>query len=104
MPQTDFHVSIRTEEPSDSDAIATVVTRAFKSANEAELVAAIRASENFVPNWSLVAHIDTHIVGHVMLSYTTLRDHTVEYQIPTLSPLSVDPEVFYPPAFNSVAH
>ena len=84
---------IRTEEPDDVDAIAAVVARAFASDAEARLVAAIRASSNFVPDWSLVAIIDSNIVGHVMVSYVGLRDSDVERRIPSLSPLAVDPEV-----------
>jgi putative acetyltransferase len=84
--------TVRAEELSDHDEIASVVSRAFGSPNEARLVAAIRASSNYVPDWSLVAVVDRRVVGHVMVSYVTLRDGTSEHWVPSLSPLSVDPD------------
>jgi putative acetyltransferase len=83
---------IRTEVAADHDAIARVVSRAFGSPIEARLVAAIRASENFVARWSLVATVDDNIVGHVMVSYVGLREGEHERRIPSLSPLAVDPD------------
>jgi putative acetyltransferase len=85
-------VVTRPEVPTDFDAIAEVVSRAFGSAREARLVAAIRASPNYVPTWSVVATVDGRVVGHVMVSYATLLDGSIERPIPTLSPLAVDPD------------
>ena len=83
---------IRAEAASDRAAIATVVSRAFGSPSEAQLVAAIRESPNYVASWSLVAVVDQSIVGHVMLSYMNISDGTCEHRIASLSPLSVDPD------------
>jgi putative acetyltransferase len=85
-------VVTRPEEPTDYDAIAAVVSRAFGSTNEARLVTAIRESTNYVPGWSLVATVDRRVVGHVMVSYATLRDGSRERRVPNLSPLAVDPD------------
>jgi putative acetyltransferase len=82
-------LTIRVEQPSEADAIHDVVFSAFASENEAQLVAKIRASENFVPAWSLVAEIDGDLVGHVMASYVELVDGDVSRRVPSLSPLSV---------------
>ena len=81
--------TIRPEQPHDVDAISAVVAAAFKSQNEARLVEAIRASEHFVPAWSLVAERNGRVVGHVMVSYTALGDG----RVPMLSPLAVAPDV-----------
>lgn len=86
-------MTIRAERPADADAIAAVVRAAFDSPLEAALPAAIRASPNFVADWSLVAEVDGRIVGHVMVSYVTLRDGNTERRIPSLAPLSVAPDV-----------
>jgi putative acetyltransferase len=88
----DAELVIRREESGDVDAIADVVARAFGSPKEAALVAALRASSNFVPEWSLVAMLDDRIVGHVMVTFATLRDGSDEHRVASLSPLSVDPE------------
>lgn len=82
----------RPETAADHDAIASVVARAFGSPAEAALVDAIRASPNFVADWSLVATVDGNVVGHVMASYVTLRDGDTDHRIPSLSPLAVDPD------------
>ena len=84
-------VTIRTESAGDVEAIAGVVAAAFGRPDEARLVEAIRASENFVPEWSLVAELRGLVVGHVMVSYVTLREGAARHRIPTLAPLAVAP-------------
>jgi putative acetyltransferase len=82
---------IRPETPADGAAIAQVVERAFDSPIEARLVEAIRVSDNFVAEWSLVAVEEQHIVGHVMVSDVVLRDGETRHRVPALAPLAVDP-------------
>jgi putative acetyltransferase len=84
-------VTIRAERSDDRDAIAAVVEAAFGSPVEARLVDDIRASENFVPELSLVAELDGRVVGHVMVSFTALHDTAARYRICMLSPLAVAP-------------
>jgi predicted N-acetyltransferase YhbS len=79
---------IRPETPADADAIARAVELAFGRPAEAELVAAIRASDGFVQELSLVAEEDGEIVGHLMLSYVALGDRTVLQ----LAPMAVVPQ------------
>jgi putative acetyltransferase len=83
--------TIRAETPADVGAIASVVAAAFASEAEARLVELIRASDNFVPEWSLVAASDSVVVGHVMLSYVGLLDGERERRVASLSPLAVAP-------------
>lgn len=85
--------TIRTERPDDRAAIAEVVGNAFPSPAEARLVEAIRASSNFVPEWSLVAECDGRIVGHVLVNYVGLRDENTERRIASLAPLAVAPDL-----------
>ena len=80
--------SIRAETPSDRDAIWDVTAAAFGREEEARIVDAIRASENFVPELSLVAERDGRVVGHVVLSYVGLDARRVL----ELGPLSVAPD------------
>jgi putative acetyltransferase len=82
-------VTIRAERAEDVDAITDVVADAFRSPIEARLAIAIRASPNFVPEWSLVAELRGRIVGHVMVSYVELQDERTTRRIASLSPMSV---------------
>jgi putative acetyltransferase len=84
-------ISIRPERPDDRAAISAVVAAAFGSPAEARLVKSIRASENFVPELSLVAEVGEEIVGHVMISYVGLDDGTHLRRVLNLSPLAVAP-------------
>jgi putative acetyltransferase len=86
-------VTIRPERASADDhaAIAEVVESAFGSASVAELVAAIRRSEQFVPELSLVAEREGKVVGHVMVSFAEVRDGGHGERIAMLSPLAVAP-------------
>jgi putative acetyltransferase len=82
-------VTIRAERAEDVDAITDVVADAFRSPIEARLAIAIRASPNFVPEWSLVAELRGRIVGHLMVSYVELQDERTTRRIASLSPMSV---------------
>jgi putative acetyltransferase len=83
--------TIRTERPDDVEAITAVVATAFGSPAEARLVELIRASENFVPDWSLVATAGGEIVGHVMVIHVTLRGDDGDRRVASLAPLAVAP-------------
>lgn len=86
-------VTIRAERPGDREAISRVVAAAFGSPIEPRLVEDLRASADFVPEWSLVAEIDGTIVGHVMVTFAVLQDGETTRRIANLSPLAVTPEL-----------
>lgn len=84
---------IRSEMPSDADAIRHVTTVAFKTAehsdgNEAAIVDALRAGGALTI--SLVATLNRDIVGHVAFSPITIDDHDVGWF--GLGPVSVHPD------------
>jgi putative acetyltransferase len=83
--------TIRAEAPDDVDQIAAVVESAFGSPVESRLVAAIRASDRFVPALSLVADVGGEIVGHVMVSLVDLAAKDRTRLVHSLSPLAVAP-------------
>lgn len=89
-------LTVRPERPSDAAAIGSVVAAAFGSPAEAALVEAIRASDGYIAELSLVAELDEAVVGHVMISYVGLRTEDGIRQVPSLSPLAA--------AFDDVAH
>jgi putative acetyltransferase len=65
-------MKIRSENAEDYAAIAQVHQLAFGQGGEAKLVDAIRASDRFLPQLSLVAEVDGQIVGHILFSYIDL--------------------------------
>lgn len=84
---------IRKEEAKDYEIIYSVVKAAFDSAehsdgNEHDLVNALRKSDAFIPDLSLVAETDGRIVGHIMFTRAKVGNETVL----ALAPLSVLPE------------
>jgi putative acetyltransferase len=82
-------VVIRPECAEDHDAIRQVVAAAFESDREADLVEAIRASPEYIPELALVAEVDRNVVGHVMVSFTSLDDGYTRHRIYHLSPLAL---------------
>jgi putative acetyltransferase len=82
-------VIVRPETPADYEAIAGVVGAAFVDEPVVvDVVAAIRASSEYRPEFSLVADDDGAIVGHVMLSGLPIDGD----QALQLSPLAVRPD------------
>jgi putative acetyltransferase len=82
-------VIVRPETPADYEAIAGVVGAAFVDEPVVvDVAAAIRASSDYRPEFSLVADDDGAIVGHVMLSGLPIDGERALQ----LSPLAVRPD------------
>jgi putative acetyltransferase len=81
---------IRPETGQDHAAVAKVTAAAFGKQGEARMVDAIRRSDGFVPELSLVAELEGAVVGHVMLSYVELGEGS--RGVLELGPMSVAPE------------
>ena len=82
-------MEIRPEADADHAAVAAVTAAAFGRQDEARLVDAIRACDDWVPELTLVAEDGGDIVGHVMYSYSALEGS--DTPLLQLSPLSVLP-------------
>lgn len=80
---------IRAEQPSDDRGISKTIVQAFSQDNEVRLVQEIRKSDRYIPNLSLVAEIDSIIVGHILFSYIDLVNDDVTYKVLGLAPLAV---------------
>jgi putative acetyltransferase len=79
---------IRPEQPDDYDAIRALHHSAFAPSDlEAQIVDALRADHDHVPELCLVAVQNDEVVGHVMLSEATIGDHKAL----GLGPIAVDP-------------
>ncbi len=83
---------IRAEAPSDHEAISTIVEAAFGRRMEARLVELLRESDCYLPDLTLVAEQGGEIVGHVMISYATLRRADDEVRVLSLAPFAVAPK------------
>lgn len=80
---------IRPETDADRAAIWKVNEEAFGRSVEADLVDAIRASDRFVPELSLVATVEDDVLGHVLLSYVSIEPGA--HPVLQLGPLAVLP-------------
>jgi putative acetyltransferase len=83
-------LTVRAETQEDYPEVADVTTSAFGEEGEARMVEAIRASDAYAPDLSLVAELDGRIVGHVLLSYVGLTGD--KRRLLELGPISVVPE------------
>ena len=83
-------IEVRPEESGDSDAIRSLVTRAFRSQNEPLLVDRLRGAGAVA--LSLVAVVDGKIAGHILFSPMTMNPDLFGAAIYGLAPLAVAPE------------
>jgi putative acetyltransferase len=85
---------IEPEQEADHQAVRRVVAAAFADQPEvADLVELIRASPQYEPDLALVARRGRELVGHVMISHAELVDGETSWDVLTLSPLAVRPDV-----------
>ncbi len=83
---------IRTETNRDFGAVFQLNYNAFGNReDESRLIERIRASEQYIPELSIVAEIDREIVGHIMLSKATVRERDKETDVIVLAPIAVKP-------------
>jgi putative acetyltransferase len=82
-------VNIRPETAADHDAIRRVNDEAFGETTEGQLVDAIRASDRFLPELSLVAVTGGQTLGHVMSSYVDVEPGS--RRVLQVGPLAVVP-------------
>ena len=83
---------VRPERPGDHPAIRRVVSAAFESDFEADLVERIRASDGYIPDLSVVAVAGGEIAGHAMISRVGLVDGAEQWVVHSLAPVAVAPQ------------
>ena len=84
---------IRQERPEDYEVVWEVVKKAFESGehsdgNEQDLVTALRRTQEFIPELSLVAEVEGKIAGYILFTKLGINGHTEL----ALAPLAVLPE------------
>lgn len=84
-------VSFAHEKNDNVAAIKKVVTTAFGQTNEAKLVEAIRNSQNFIPELSIVAIEEGHLLGHILFSPIVIEAQEQTFSALALAPLAVIP-------------
>lgn len=84
-------LSFAQETEEDIAAIRELVTVAFDRKSEAELIEAIRNSPNFIPQLSIVAKENGHVVGHILFSPIVIEAQTKTFPALALAPLAVTP-------------
>ena len=87
-------LKIRPELEPDYEVIRNIVAESFSSAphtdgDEHNLIDRIRKTDDYIPELSLVAVYDGHIVGHIMMS----RIYVEEREALALAPLAVLPKL-----------
>ena len=85
-------IHIRPERSEDIESIRELNVRAFYGEDEANLIAAIRASDYFIPELSLVAVEADRIVGHILFSPITVESSETSAKALALAPMAVLPE------------
>ena len=80
--------AVRAEAPGDEDAIRRLNELAFEDQTEADLIDALRGSEAWLPEFSLVADDGAGIVGHVLFSVVGLDSGP---EVLSLGPMAVMP-------------
>ncbi|MCP4251000.1 MAG: N-acetyltransferase [bacterium] len=83
--------TIRPEQPGDYAAIAKICRLAFGGEGESRLVAALRASDEFDPNLSLVAVRDRAVIGHILFSPIRIESDQGHTPALALAPMAVLP-------------
>ncbi|MDH4218068.1 MAG: N-acetyltransferase [Candidatus Aminicenantes bacterium] len=85
-------IIIRSEKNQDIEAIHEVNRLAFGQEDEGLLIQRIRSSSHFIPDLSLVAVKDGHLVGHILFSRIEIECQHGNKPVLSLAPMAVHPE------------
>jgi putative acetyltransferase len=85
-------MKIRRERKVDYPAVHEIHELAFEGITEARLVTALRNSDDFIPELSLVAVKGRKVVGHILFSLVSIETQGGGIPALTLAPMAVAPE------------
>jgi putative acetyltransferase len=87
-----MNISIRPEQPDDTDEIYELNQLVFEQDNEARLVDHVRQGLHFIPELSLVATSDEKLIGYILFSHITIANGEYRHQSLGLTSMVVHPE------------
>jgi len=82
-------VNIRSERQNDYEQITEVNNLAFNQPNEGLMISALRKNNKFIPELSLVAEIDSKVVGHILFFPLNIISGEKSYEVLSLAPMAV---------------
>ncbi|HBD63626.1 MAG TPA: GNAT family N-acetyltransferase [Clostridiales bacterium] len=92
-----MNIIVRQETEQDYELAEDIVERAFRNEEFSDhtehiLISRLRKSDAFIPELCLVAEIEGHPVGHIMLTRLSIVNDKRTYDSLALAPVSVLPE------------
>lgn len=84
-----IEITIRQEQPADFQAVYEINKQAFGQEAEAKLVDALRNSDAFVPELSLVAELDNQLGGHILFTKIKIVNGDLAHESLALAPMAV---------------
>ncbi|OGU67281.1 MAG: hypothetical protein A2W30_08140 [Ignavibacteria bacterium RBG_16_36_9] len=85
-------IIIRTENQNDYEQITKVNDLAFNQPNEGMMISVLRKNKKFIPELSLVAEIDSKVVGHILFFPLNIISGEEAVEVLSLAPMAVLPE------------
>jgi predicted N-acetyltransferase YhbS len=76
----------------DYVSISEVNDLAFSQKNEGRLILALRKTQEFIPELSLVAEVGGKVVGHILFYPIKIKNNDASYDSLCLAPMAVLPE------------
>jgi putative acetyltransferase len=85
-------ITIQPARKEDYNAIYEINVLAFGRENEARLVNTLRNASNFIPDFSLVALVESGVVGHILFTPIPIETKNGSLSALALAPIAVHPE------------
>ena len=85
-------IIIRTENKKDYKAVTCINDRAFNQPNEGIMISALRKSDKFISELSIVVEVNSEVVGHILFYPLNIISYEKSFEVLSLAPMAVLPE------------